>query len=1564
MAVVANISVLLSARVEAYRSQIGFARQDNESFARSATAAGLKVRDAGKAMDALRQRSFELLTTQQKLTEEIQAIGHLYRAGVIDQRNYEKAIKQVNEAYRQKAAAEAAKGQESFNAAVQRGTQLLRPQIAAQKEAMTEYKKTVAALDALQKSGTANRLGITAEEIENRRREAFLVGQAKFQGKDTPDKIQERTRAATEAATAAVGKFNQQFQTARQRLSDTLGQLRVLREQAELAGKPLDIEAQQQFVRKAIEDYRKDSGIADRLRREQKAQEENNQAIQRGIQLMDQNFAARQRLSQQLRDIQAAAKFDPDRFGGDKLEKARQQAFEAYRAETQKSTELAAASVDKFNQRFVTAKQRLRETIGELRTMREQAKLAGKVLDEGAQQQFIRRAVEDFRRDSGLTEKLKKEQKAQEENNQAIQRGIQLMDKNFGARQRLGQQLRDIAAAARFDPDRFGGQQMEKARQEAIEAYRSETQRSTELAAASVDKFNQRFVTAKQRLRETINELRTLRQQAAESGRILDRTAEKQFIKKAVDDFRRDAGLDTRLKAEAAARNESNLAAERGLQLVDKEFAVNNRRRQQLLQQLADINTARQAYQGLDVRKFAVASRGIFDELNALAQGKESPAAIAEREAAKLAANKVRIEKENVDAIKASQTAEQFRAQEYTRINQDIVNGLNAEAAARRRLAVDAEFNKRTGVDQRQQIETDLVTRYNEAIARGVQLARPARQATDEYRQSIKDLNKALEAARINQQEYNIARMQATRLREDNSLSPILQNGINQVAPYRQVLQTVTRTIEDMRVAVASGKVTQEEYNRVMQSGIRPSDQLAQVQAALTQRYRQNQLTLREYVGALRMAKTEIMGKTTILQRLLTTFGVFRTVLIGMSSAQLYSGIFTAFSDSFEFEPKIRRAIALFGELEDSQKQALRSAVISETFNNVPILERVQVLEELAKDGIAADVASRSLGKTLAFASVSGLGAQDAVSKVSEVLKAYRLETGNAQEDTLRLSQIMDLLVTSANQTASNVQQVAEALIRTAPQANQLGIEIRDAARGVISLSEIGRKGEVGGNELAIALRDLAIKATENKEAFADLGVTFFETDGFFVGMETSVQQLSDALARLSPEQRTNALLTIGVTQKASQFQQQLISLVDVLKQSKTSFEDTNGAVDRLQRDSMTELLLLTNQVRSAFTFVINSTLVAFFESVAGAINRTSREFRSWIALAVGGTLGFVIGLRSVVLVMALITSAVRVYRAALLAVATVQTFLVAMSGPAGWGLIALAIGAATATAWGLYTAVSAIEDEMAKGIGLNEVNDSVDRLNSSLADSRAEIGELRAAMSDVFTNIQSGFNARGFFQADASIAQVQNEIANASAEQIESAKESISQLQAIVNGFFAQNQAALSDDQLRRYFEDLNAQIRNVSRAMKTVDVTQLKQLREELARIIEDTKTPLEKAFEEIQKLAAIREAKLPITPVIERRKIDQVLESLIGTFEQEANNRLIRLNVGAEIRGSQEEFSSRVTVSADERSRNETRNYQERSLILARQQVKGLDDVSELLRELIEKQDNEEQIRIDRD
>ncbi|MBL8856143.1 MAG: phage tail tape measure protein [Planctomycetaceae bacterium] len=1418
MAVVANISVLLSARIEGYRSQIGFARQDNESFARSAAQAGLKIRDAGKAMDILRQRSFDQLSTQQKLNEEIRAINHLFKAGIIDQGNYAKAMVQLNEAYRQKAALEAAKAQESLNNSIQRGTQIMRPQIAVQKEALAEYKRTALALRELEQSGTAKKLGITSEEIENRRREAFLTGQAKFQGKETPAQIQERTAQATAAATEAVTKFNARFQTARQRLSETIAVLRDMRSQAELAAKPLDIRAQQEFVRKAIE---------------------------------------------------------------------------------------------------------------------------------------------DFRRDSGLDEKLKREAKAQEESNKAVQRGIQLLDKNYAARQRLGNQLRDLQAAAKSDPDRFGGQKLEEARQKAFQEYRNETQSSTQLAAASVDKFNEKFVTAKQRLRDTINELRVMRQNAAEAGKVLDANAQKQFIRKAVDTYRRDSGLDDQLSEQAVAREAANKAAERGIQLVDKELVANGRRRQQLMQQLADINAAREAYKGLDVRKFASATAGIFDELNALRDGRESPAAIAERKAQELAANKARIEKENIAAIKATMTAEQARATEYAKINQDIVDGLSQEAAARRRLAVDSEFNKRTGVDQRLQIEADLVQKYNESIARGTQIARPAKAATDEYRQTVKDLGRALNAAKINQQEYNVARLQATRLRQDASISPILQSGINQVAPYKQVLKEVTRSMFDMRAAVSSGLVTQKEYNQAMAGGNSPAMQLAKVQEVLVRRLRAGKITLDEYRSSMRQANQMISTQESLLSRLTRTFGVFRTVFIGMASAQIYGGIFEGISAGFEFEPQIRRSIALFGELDEAKKKALRDVVINSTFNNVPIVERAKVLEELAKDGVSADVAIRTLAKTLEFASVSGLAAQDAVSKVSEVMSAFRENTGTAEERTAKLVQIMDLLQFASTQTASNVEEVAEALIRTAPQANQLGIELREATKGVIGLSNIGRKSDVGGNELAIALRDLTIKAVENKEAWESLGLTVFDQDGTYAGMSVTIRQLANLLSSLSSKQQVMTLQTLGVTQKASQFQQQLVALIDEIDNAKTAFDDTNGSVERIHKDSLTQLEIMLNNVSTAWSVLINSSIVAWLEDVATWVNKNREATQFWGTMFVGVMTGLVVAF-----------NAYRVAAAA--AMATTVTFKALTGGPKAWlemlaGVVAatVAIGLTTAALEGMNVAADAAAGEV------QDLTQKFDMLEQ--AQKKIQRSPLEEAQFDRTNQTENIFNA--FFRdqdlynefertALPVLNDINDLIAKSTVRDLNNAKPLFDALYGDERQWRRGSDLmrSLQNTDTTEYFEELREKMINVKLALQGLYDDKVADAVSEYESIVSGLRTPVEEALDQLSRLGQVRKIGIDVSPVVERRQIDSVLESLQSEFEDKQVQARIRINSAAELRGSSQEFSSRVSVRLQESERDERRNQFSVTLKELREQNATLAQVLEALNGIRDQESFDEQLKLD--
>ena len=176
---------------------------------------------------------------------------------------------------------------------------------------------------------------------------------------------------------------------------------------------------------------------------------------------------------------------------------------------------------------------------------------------------------------------------------------------------------------------------------------------------------------------------------------------------------------------------------------------------------------------------------------------------------------------------------------------------------------------------------------------------------------------------------------------------------------------------------------------------------------------------------------------------------------------------------------------------------------------------------ELARAGLSvADIISGGLSGALDLAAAGQLDLADAAITTAQALNTFNLEGDQA-------SRVADVLAAGANKSAADVGSLSLALSQGGLVAKQTGLSLEETV-GVLSLfADNALVGSDAGTSLKTALQRLVPQSTEAKQAMDDLGLSFFDAQGRFVGIEETAQRLQNALSSLSTEQRQAALNTI-----------------------------------------------------------------------------------------------------------------------------------------------------------------------------------------------------------------------------------------------------------------------------------------------------------------------------------------------------------------------------------------------------------------------------------------------------
>ena len=245
-------------------------------------------------------------------------------------------------------------------------------------------------------------------------------------------------------------------------------------------------------------------------------------------------------------------------------------------------------------------------------------------------------------------------------------------------------------------------------------------------------------------------------------------------------------------------------------------------------------------------------------------------------------------------------------------------------------------------------------------------------------------------------------------------------------------------------------------------------------------------------------------------------------------------------------------------------------------------MESAAAIENLSRAGVStADVLGGALDGALDLAAAGELAVADA----AEIAASAMTQFGLSGED---VAHVADLLAAGAGKAQGGVADLGQALNQSGLVASQMGLSIEETVGSLTAFASAGLIGSDAGTSFRAMLLRLANPTKESAALMDELGLSFYDAQGNFVGMEGMAGQLTGALADLTQEQRNQALAQI--------FGQDAIRTSAILyEQGAEGVRDWTEAVDESGYAAETAELRLDNlkgdleQLGGAFeTFMIN----------------------------------------------------------------------------------------------------------------------------------------------------------------------------------------------------------------------------------------------------------------------------------------------------------------------------------------------------------------------------------------
>lgn len=169
-------------------------------------------------------------------------------------------------------------------------------------------------------------------------------------------------------------------------------------------------------------------------------------------------------------------------------------------------------------------------------------------------------------------------------------------------------------------------------------------------------------------------------------------------------------------------------------------------------------------------------------------------------------------------------------------------------------------------------------------------------------------------------------------------------------------------------------------------------------------------------------------------------------------------------------------------------------------------------MTELAKAGFTVEQSMTAAKGTLQLAAAAQLDAAQAATIQAKALQAFGLDASYAAKSA-------DVLANAANASSLEIPDLALGLQAGGAVAHNFGITLEDTAAALGVLSNAGIRGSDAGTLLKTSLLALTDQGKPAQKAIKELGLTVYDAQGRFVGLDSEFQQLGEAAKRMTPQQ-------------------------------------------------------------------------------------------------------------------------------------------------------------------------------------------------------------------------------------------------------------------------------------------------------------------------------------------------------------------------------------------------------------------------------------------------------------
>nr|DAH03552.1 MAG TPA: minor tail protein [Caudoviricetes sp.] len=326
-----------------------------------------------------------------------------------------------------------------------------------------------------------------------------------------------------------------------------------------------------------------------------------------------------------------------------------------------------------------------------------------------------------------------------------------------------------------------------------------------------------------------------------------------------------------------------------------------------------------------------------------------------------------------------------------------------------------------------------------------------------------------------------------------------------------------------------------------------------------------------------------------------------------------------------EFESAMSSTAATAGATGEDYNKLRDAAMEMGRKTSKTATESAQALEYMSLAGWTVQQSITGLPSVLRLSEATGLDLARTSDLVTDSMSACGVTVDG-------LAGFLDVCAKANNKSNQTAEQLMEAYIGVGGTMKNLNVPITESATALGVLANRGIKGSEAGNALNAIMVNLTTGTGQAGKMMESLGISAFDSQGKFVGLEGTLQLLNGKLQGLTEEQRNAALAAIGGKQHVDALNDLMSGLNTTTSEGVSEWEaldkelnNASGSLDTMAQMKLDNL----NGDFAIFQSALEDTGIKIYDNLNAPLREatqfgTDMVYQLSDALASGGFDGFV----------------------------------------------------------------------------------------------------------------------------------------------------------------------------------------------------------------------------------------------------------------------------------------------------------------------------------------------------